>query len=293
MTASEERLRHYLRKVTLDLQESRSRLAEVEGRSREPIAIIAMACRYPGGVRNPEDMWELVSSGVDAIGPYPSDRGWESMREVVSTKSSDLAPGYAQAGGFLADIAGFDSQFFGISPREALLMDPQQRMALEVTWEVIERAGIAATDLRGTRTGVFFGSTGADYMASIMQTDNDLLASPDGPGRDESRDDDCDHIHGNDGEAARYIPDDSDATHMMTGSMSSVLSGRLAYAFGTSGPAITVDTACSSSLVAIHQACQSLHSGESDLAVAGGIMVMSTPMLLGMSRLAARSGRTM
>ena len=100
------------------------------------------------------------------------------MKEVVSTKSSDLPPGFAQAGGFLPDIAGFDSQFFGISPREALLMDPQQRMALEVTWEVIERAGIAAGDLRGTPTGIFFGSTGADYMASIMQSDNDLLASP-------------------------------------------------------------------------------------------------------------------
>jgi acyl transferase domain-containing protein/aryl carrier-like protein len=287
MTASEERLRHYLRKVTNDLQESRRRLAEAEGRTREPIAIIAMGCRYPGGVRNPEDMWELVSTGVDAIGPYPGNRGWESMKEVVSTKSSDLPPGYAQAGGFLADIAGFDSQFFGISPREALLMDPQQRMALEVTWEVIERAGIAATDLRGSATGVFFGSTGADYMASIMQTDNDLLASPDAAVRPDPSDDDFAHIHGNDADAARYIPDDSDATHMMTGSMASVLSGRLAYAFGTSGPAVTVDTACSSSLVAIHQACQSLYSGESDLAIAGGIMVMSTPMLLGMSRLAS------
>ncbi|MEV5840155.1 acyltransferase domain-containing protein [Nocardia sp. NPDC052112] len=284
MTASEERLRHYLRKVTLDLQESRRRLAEVEERSREPIAVIAMACRYPGGVQTPDDMWELVSSGVDAIGPYPSDRGWESMHEVISTKSSDLEQGYAQSGGFIADVAGFDSNFFGISPREALLMDPQQRMLLEVTWEAIERAGIAASDIRGSKTGVFMGATGLDYLASIVQTDNDILTGPDS---EHASADDLGHIHGDDQSAIRYIPDDGDATHMMTGSMSSVLSGRLAYAFGMEGPAITVDTACSSSLVAIHQACQSLRSGESNLAVAGGTLVMSTPMLLGMTRLAA------
>nr|WP_157110632.1 type I polyketide synthase [Nocardia anaemiae] len=284
MTASEERLRHYLRKVTLDLQESRRRLAEVEERSHEPIAVIAIGCRYPGGVQTPDDMWELVSSGVDAVGPYPSDRGWESMHEVISTKSSDLEQGYAQSGGFIADIAGFDSNFFGISPREALLMDPQQRMLLEVTWEAFERAGIRASDIRGSRTGVFMGATGLDYLASIVQTDNDILTGPD---NEHEAADDLGHIHGDDQAAIRYIPDDSDATHMMTGSMSSVLSGRLAYAFGMEGPAITVDTACSSSLVAIHQACQSLRSGESNLAVAGGTLVMSTPMLLGMTRLAA------
>ncbi|MBJ8338370.1 acyltransferase domain-containing protein [Antrihabitans sp. YC3-6] len=285
MTASEERLRHYLRKVTLDLQESRRRLAEFEERSHEPIAIVAMACRYPGGIRTPEDLWELVNSGVDAIGPYPSDRGWDSMREVIATKSSSLESGFAQAGGFLSDIAGFDSQFFGISPREAMLMDPQQRMLLEVTWEAIERAGIAATTLRGTPTGVFMGATGLDYLASIVQTDNEYLTSD--VAEAPAPDDDLSHIHGDDEAAPRYIPDDGDATHMMTGSMSSVLSGRLAYAFGFEGPAITVDTACSSSLVAIHQACRSLRSGETNLAVAGGTMIMSTPMLLGMTRLAA------
>ncbi|NKY89339.1 type I polyketide synthase [Nocardia veterana] len=286
MTSTEDRLRHYLKKVTQELNESRRRLAEAENRTREPIAVVAMACRYPGGVSTPEQLWELVSAGVDAIGTYPSDRGWEAMREVISTKSSELEDGYAQSAGFLADIAGFDAQFFGISPREALLMDPQQRLALEVTWEAIERAGIAPSALRGSRTGVFLGSTGGDYMASLVQADggyrNSSLA-----GDEAGSDTDETHVHRDDTAAVPYIPDDSDATHMMTGSMSSVLSGRLAYAFGFSGPAVTVDTACSSSLVAIHQACRSLQAEESDLAIAGGVMLMSTPMLLGMTRLAA------
>ena len=286
MATTEDRLRHYLKKVTQELNESRRRLAEVENRTREPIAVVAMACRYPGGVSTPEQLWDLVSAGVDAIGTYPSDRGWELMREVISTKSSDLEDGYAQSAGFITDIAGFDAQFFGISPREALLMDPQQRLALEVTWEAIERAGIVPSALRGSRTGVFLGSTGGDYMASLVQADGGYQSSAltgDAPG---AAGDDM-HVHGDQTTAVPYIPDDSDATHMMTGSMSSVMSGRLAYAFGFAGPAITVDTACSSSLVAIHQACQSLRAEESDLAVAGGVMLMSTPMLLGMTRLAA------
>ncbi|WP_280401716.1 type I polyketide synthase [Nocardia carnea] len=285
MTSTEDRLRHYLQKVTQELNESRRRLAEVEKRTREPIAVVAMACRYPGGISTPEQLWEVVSSGVDAIGAYPADRGWDAMREVIPTKSSELEEGYAQSGGFLTDIAGFDSQFFGISPREALLMDPQQRLALEVTWEAIERAGIVPSSLRGARTGVFVGSTGGDYMASLVQAGNGFPGNA--AAGDENRTGDDAPLHGDGVAAIPYIPDDSDATHMMTGSMSSVLSGRLAYAFGFSGPAVTVDTACSSSLVAIHQACQSLRNEESDLALAGGVMLMSTPMLLGMTRLAA------
>ncbi|GAB2684944.1 type I polyketide synthase [Nocardia thraciensis] len=284
MTTTEDRLRHYLKKVTQELNESRRRLAEVENRTREPIAVVAMACRYPGGANTPEQLWDLVCARVDAIGTYPNDRGWELMREVISTKSSDLEEGYAQSAGFLTDIAGFDAQFFGISPREAMLMDPQQRLALEVTWEAIERAGIVPSALRGSRTGVFLGSTGGDYMASLVQAD---VGYRNGDGDEPGAAGDETHVHGDQSTAVPYIPDDSDATHMMTGSMSSVLSGRLAYAFGFAGPAITVDTACSSSLVAIHQACQSLRAEESDLAVAGGVMLMSTPMLLGMTRLAA------
>ncbi|GLZ27948.1 hypothetical protein Lesp02_01380 [Lentzea sp. NBRC 105346] len=186
----------------------------------EPIAIVAMSCRYPGGVTTPEELWRLVAEGRDAISDFPHDRGWSA----------------SGAGGFLHDAGEFDAAFFGMSPREALATDPQQRLLLETAWEAIERAGIDATALRGSATGVFAGISGQDYATAST-------------GR------------------------------QLTGTSTSLVSGRVAYAFGLQGPAVTVDTACSSSLVAVHLAAQALRSGECSLALAGGVTVMATPRM--------------
>ncbi|HEX8054934.1 MAG TPA: beta-ketoacyl synthase N-terminal-like domain-containing protein, partial [Thermoleophilaceae bacterium] len=254
MSPSHEELTDALRSSIRDREQLREENRRLAAKEAEPIAVVGMACRFPGGVRSPDDLWRVLVSGTDTISEFPTDRGWDLDR-IYDPDPDARGKVYSRYAGFADDVTDFDADFFEISPNEALAMDPQQRVLLEVMWEAIENAGIDPASLTRTPSGVFVGASAPDYAGR-------LAAEVEG--------------------------------YRMTGSLPSVISGRVAYELGLEGPAVTVDTACSSSLVATHLACQALRRGETSLALAGGVTILATPWMLvefSRQRGLARDGR--